>query len=255
MCTLTFAWQVLDTPLAVAANRDEALARPSAPPEVFGDSPRIIAPRDEEAGGTWQGYNDSNLFVALTNRWTEREGSRSRGLLVRDALSYGSAREVLAYVREELRERAYEPFHLLAVDTEDALLVEWDGDLTVHELAPGTYVVVNVGWVGETVGPADAAAPQRIESVFVPGRRPEVGEGQAANARKVLDALVAEPGEGWQSWTDRAGTVLGDHDYGVCLHGDGFGTKSSSLIVPGEWYGFADGPPCETPYESVEGEV
>lgn len=255
MCTLTFAWQVLDAPIAIAANRDEALARPSSPPAVFGESPRVLAPRDEEAGGTWQGYNEEGVFVALTNRWTQREGSRSRGLLVRDALGYGSTRDALAYVREQVCGTDYEPFHLLVADAGEALLVEWDGELAVHELAPGTYVVVNVGWMGQRTGPADAETPQRVESLFVPGRRPAVGREQADNARRVLDAVVAGPGEGWEGWTGRAGAVLGDHDYGVCIHRDGFGTRSSSLVVPGEYFAFADGPPCETPFERVEGEV
>jgi uncharacterized protein with NRDE domain len=93
VCTLVIAWQVLaDAPVAVAANRDEALARPAEPPELIEGDPAIVAPRDAEAGGTWLGYNDRRLLVGLSNRWTEAEiaGERSRGLLVRDLL--GSTR-------------------------------------------------------------------------------------------------------------------------------------------------------------------
>jgi hypothetical protein len=66
--------------------------------------------------------------------------------------------------------------------------------------------------------------------------------------------LRPEPGATSQSWLDRAGSVLGDHEYGVCLHHENFGTRSSSLIRLGTddvTYQFADGPPCETPFEPV----
>ena len=89
MCTLVIAWQALsDAPVAVAANRDEALDRPSSPPSVREGDPRVVAPRDDEAGGTWIGYNERGLFVGLSNRWTDEgpEGERSRGLLVDDLL-------------------------------------------------------------------------------------------------------------------------------------------------------------------------
>jgi uncharacterized protein with NRDE domain len=74
VCTLVFAWQVFtDAPVVAAANRDELLDRPSASPDVIDESPRVLAPRDEEAGGTWIGYNEHGVFVAITNRWTGSE--------------------------------------------------------------------------------------------------------------------------------------------------------------------------------------
>jgi len=61
------------------------------------------------------------------------------------------------------------------------------------------------------------------------------------------------------AWRERAATVLGDHEYGVCIHGDGFGTRSASLIeierqsaesVGNYW--FANGPPCRSRFKRVE---
>jgi hypothetical protein len=275
VCTLTVAWQLFDEPVVVGANRDEAVDRPAAPPAVRGDGTRFLAPRDERAGGTWIGYNEHGLFVAITNRWTRAgvdSGERSRGLLVRDALERESATAAEAFVRLELGERDYEPFHLLVADAERALLFEHDADLAVSEFAPGLYVVVNAGWAARRRGPADAPRPQETESFFVPGRRPELGEAQRTNATGVRDALEPGSGEDADAWLDRAGEVLGDHDYGVCVHenvpasgasggsGDadaspgGFGTRSSSLVKVGSErrYDFANGPPCETGFEQVE---
>jgi len=246
VCTLVLAWQVFaDTPVAVAANRDERLDRPSRPPRASGSEPRIVAPRDEEAGGTWIGYNEHGVFVAITNRWIDADlaGDRSRGLLVRDVLGYETAEAAARFVEGELAERVYEGFNLVIADADATLYLEWDGGLRTRNFEPGVHVVVNVGLDGEFV---------------VPPTRPEAGRQQAENARKVREALQPEPGEGAGAWVERAARVIADHEFGVCIHRNGFGTRSSSLITIGPGgarYRFADGPPCETAYRAVEGQI
>ncbi len=247
VCTLTLAWQAFaDVPVVVAANRDEALDRPSEPPTRRRGSPSFVAPRDVKAGGTWIGVNDAGLFVGITNRWVEVEGGgeRSRGLLVRDALGTESAEEAARLVERAVREHRYEGFNLVLADSSAAILLEWDGRLRVRNLSPGVHVVVNVGADGE---------------FFEPERRPEMGPEQGDNAARILEALWPEPGEGHDVWLDRAKAVLADHNYGVCVHGEGpdgnYGTRSSSLVTVLDGghvgYQFAPGPPCETAYEPV----
>jgi YD repeat-containing protein len=241
VCTLTLAWQVFpDAPVVLAANRDELLDRPSEPPERRNWETAVVAPKDAEAEGTWLGYNEHGLLVTITNRWDGREvdGARSRGLLVRDALASESAEGAVRFVERELDARAYEGFHLLVADSRAALLVEFDGTRRVRRLDPGVHVVVNVGADGEYA---------------IPQYREDAGRQQAENAETVREALRPEPGEEADGWLDRAGAVLGDHDCGVCIHGDGFGTRSSSLIRLGETvrFEFADGPPCENEYGPV----
>lgn len=240
MCTLIVAWQVFDdAPICVAANRDESTDRPSNPPTIRDDDPRVLAPRDERAGGTWLGYNEHGVLVAITNRWVVGEGERSRGLLVDDALSKSSADEAIDHVARELERRTYEPFHLLVADESDCHLVEHGRDDRTRSLDPGVHIIVNVGIDGDW---------------FVPTDRPDVGNRQAENATDVWAELQPREGEDATGWIARAGDVLGDHDYGVCLHGDGFGTRSSSLICLGgrRLFEFADGPPCQTPYKRVD---
>lgn len=252
MCTLTVAYRQFDAPLAVAANRDELYARPSSPPHRW-DDPEILAPRDEEAGGTWAGTNDDGVLAAVTNRWSRDvpDGDRSRGLLVRDALTESSAEAAARLVRRELDTHAYEPFHLLVADRERALLFEHDATDSETRLAPGTYVVGNTGWCGARGGPADADEPQRTRSFFVPRERPDRGREQAANDESVLEALVASAATTATEWLDTAGEILGDHDYGVCIHGETFGTKSATLVEVDETatWRYADGPPCEVPFK------
>ncbi|MBV0922900.1 NRDE family protein [Halomicroarcula limicola] len=245
MCTIVLAWQVFeDAPVAFAANRDERVDRPSEPPAPRHWGSRVVAPADEEASGTWEGYNEHGLLVALTNRWVDADlaGERSRGLLVRDCLGHETAEDAARAVEGALREAEYEGFNLLLADENAALLFEWDGQLAVRNLNPGVHVVVNVGADGD---------------YRIPSGRADAGEEQAANADRLRDHLQAEPGETVDAWLDRAGETIGDHEYGVCVHGDGFGTRSSSLVSLGEHprYDFADGPPCRTAYRPVEGQI
>jgi len=265
VCTLTFAWRVFaDTPLVVVANRDEGVDRPSLPPERVEDERTVIAPRDEEAGGTWIGYNDRGLFAGVANRWVEDPptGERSRGLLVRDLFRQDTALAAARTVERELARRQHDPFTIVVADglagVEDpgpganpvpdddredpvsAILLEYDGSLGTTILEPGVHVVVNVGADG---------------NYRIPRTRPEVGRRQAENADRLRADLAPEPGETATEWRERARAAIGDHEYGVCVHGDGFGTRSSSVLSFGEGgvrYEFADGPPCETDYEDVE---
>lgn len=240
MCTLTIAWQVFpDRPVVAAANRDESYERSAEPPGVY--EPGITAPRDAAAGGTWIGHTDEGLFVGITNRWVSGVASdRSRGLLVRDALRAESAAAAARTVERAVAETAYDGFNLLVADATAAVLLEWDGTLTVTQLEPGVHVLVNVGIDGAYVEPPD---------------RPEAGPRQADDASRLRAHLRPEPGETADGWAERAKTALGDHEFGVCVHGDGFGTVSASLISLGAdgaaRYEFADGPPCETAFEPV----
>ncbi|SMO78951.1 NRDE family protein [Halorubrum cibi] len=245
MCTLTLAWRVFpEAPVALAANRDESLSRASEPPTVRGDDRRFLAPRDAEAGGTWIGVNDAGVVVAVTNRWLEddREGDRSRGLLVEDCLRDPSAESAARAVEQEIADREYDGFNLVIADDAAAFLLSHDGGLTVTRLDPGIHVVGNVGGVvnGET-------------RFAIPGRRADFGEERASSARRIAGVLVPEPGETGDAWLDRASDVLADHGYGACLHGDGYGTRSHTRILtgPDPAVAFADGPPCETSVEPV----
>lgn len=242
MCTLIFAWQVFeDAPLLVAANRDEQLDRPSQPPAWRDWGVDVLAPKDERADGTWMGINEHDVFVGLTNRWLDEQidGDRSRGRLVRDALATESAEAAVRTVERELDERTYDGFYLVAADRNGAFLVETGHTRHVTPLEPGVHIVVNVGADGQY------AVPERLESV---------GREQATNADTIASAVRPEPGEHSDAWQRRTAEILGDHDYGVCIHRESFGTRSASVVAvtdEGMSYEYAPGPPCETAFESV----
>ena len=249
MCTLiAFHGVWADAPLVVATNRDEAYDRPSEPPGWHGGEPAVLAPRDERAGGTWMGANSRGLWIGLTNRraGSNDPGLRSRGLLCRDLLHAGSATEAVSRL-EALRER-YNPFHVVAADADRIVLVEYEsGRPDVRPLRPGCDVVTN---------------------------RPSDEHAEEPKARRVW-RLLYDSGL-WPA--DRGGTapadleaglaaVLADHGTegrdALCLHGERYGTVSAAIWriawpsgaagEPDIRLAFADGPPCTTPFEAVEG--
>jgi uncharacterized protein with NRDE domain len=244
VCTLTFTWQAFEEyPVLVAANRDELFERPSRSPGLIDGERRIVAPTDEEAGGTWIGYNEDGLVAAITNRWidTDLAGERSRGLLVRDALDQRNAEDACRVVERTLDANEYEGFNLLVADANAAILIEYDGGPAIHTLDPGVHVVMNVGY---------------DTSYVIPSARQEAGKRQAENGCQLLEYFQPSPAETGLPWHERARDALGNHEFSVCIHGDTFGTRSSSLIridSDGQgFYEFANGPPCQTDYKPVD---
>jgi uncharacterized protein with NRDE domain len=234
MCTLLVAHRLYpDYPLVVAANRDEKLDRPAGPPRGWTDLPlRVFAPEDLEAGGTWLGINEAGLFAGLTNRFAHGPNPgqlapdrRSRGLLVLDALEEPSAAAAFARLKE-LRGDEHNPFHLVVADGERAFLVWSDGrELSSKELAPGRLHSVTERSYG-------AAPSGRVRALH--GWQPKLQE--------LGPALKVHRGEPFDS---------------TCVHVPdwNYGTRSSTWILYGaegpERFSWADGPPCETPWDDV----
>jgi len=124
MCTLILLRRPdHDWPVLLAANRDEMIDRPWAPPgRHWADRPEVVAGLDHMAGGSWMGLNDHGVVAAILNRRGSlgpAAGKRSRGELVLEALDHAdavSAAEALA----ELRPAAYRSFNLVVADNRDA---------------------------------------------------------------------------------------------------------------------------------------
>jgi uncharacterized protein with NRDE domain len=145
MCLVLVVWRVHPRySCAVAANRDEFHARPTAPAEWWPHRPQILAGRDLEAGGTWLGLTRTGRFAALTNyRDPEQRRAQapSRGTLVTSMLESGATvAEGLAYLRRVGAD--YNAFNLIFSDGERLGIYE-----SVlgrgRELAPGIYGLSN----------------------------------------------------------------------------------------------------------------
>ena len=170
MCVIVLEHRLREAhPLVLLHNRDEAYARPFAPPRLLDVGRGIVAPRDLQAGGSWLGTNKWGLVAAIANRHGEdvEEGTRSRGLIVLDVLRQHDAEHALGWVRDHLDRFAYSGFHLLLADAKRALVVRHRGASVpqplrkedTFEFLPGLYVVTNRHEPG-TVPPPAAARPR-----------------------------------------------------------------------------------------------
>ncbi|MFM7735455.1 MAG: NRDE family protein [Alphaproteobacteria bacterium] len=245
MCTLALFSRVLPgLPLVVAANRDEFLARPTASPGLLSDAPQVFGGRDLVAGGTWLCVRETGLVVGVLNRRTGEppDPSRlSRGSLCADLACSASAADAarsLARVPPD----AHNPFNLLVADRSGAWVGQNRGDRTVvEELPPGTHLLTNLDL-------NDATCPRISHS-----SRHFVAVGERFAADRDRPTLVAGLRE-----------TLADHVTAVddrqptdqiCIHMDGYGTRSSSVVLVDDRarvaFLHADGPPCRVPHERL----
>ncbi len=229
MCTLIVDFQQHPrVPLVIAANRDELRSRPASPTHKWLQEP-FIAPRDDQAGGTWLGLTTSGLFVGVTNRFLAPRDERrqSRGLLVVQALRAPSAR-ALRMQLTDLDPHRFNAFHLLYADADHAFVTWSDGEKVTHEaLGPGLQVVTE-----RSFGNDDSARVALIREHW-PRPTPTAAQLQALLARSTPD--------------DPGGSVCVD------VPEWNYGTRSSvvllrhEVLAQSQWFE-ADGRPDQTPF-------
>jgi uncharacterized protein with NRDE domain len=234
MCTLIVSFrQHVSAPLVVAANRDELRSRPaSGPARWVGED--FVAPRDEQAGGSWLGLTRAGMFVGVTNRYpSERFDDRqSRGSLVVEALKAQSAR-ALHHQLSTLSPTRFNTFHLLYADREAAFVTWNDGAQVHHSVLPvGLHVVTE-----RSLGGEDHGRTQLIERAWPTLATDERDVPTAGALQSLLATRVNDP----------AGSVCVD------VPDFNYGTRSSLVLFvapqlsASRWY-WADGRPDRTPF-------
>ena len=111
MCLLAVQYRLVpESPILVAANREEYFDRPSLTPSIQSGKPRVLCGVDQKGGGTWLGVNQNGLFVGICNRATKMPlfGQRSRGLLALDLLRCGSSAKAMEKAHTEFANTRYE---------------------------------------------------------------------------------------------------------------------------------------------------
>jgi hypothetical protein len=176
-----------DAPIVLLANRDERYDRAFEAPTWRGAGGAVLAPRDLEAGGTWLGVTRRGVLAAITNRRESAHplGTRSRGLLVDEALAHADARSALAWARGHLVREAYAGFNLLLADADDAFVLRHPGaprprvpeEEDVRRLSPGAHALTNLHDLDEVPIP--------------PAGRPRAEEPLAETLRR-LEGLAAD---------------------------------------------------------------
>lgn len=115
MCIAAVAWNPDgETPLLIAANRDEFFARPTEPMHWWPHS-SVLAGRDLKANGAWLGITRQGRFALLTNIRNpalRREGAPSRGDIVKNFLESSVATSTFVAALASIASR-YEGFNFL----------------------------------------------------------------------------------------------------------------------------------------------
>ncbi|QDV23674.1 NRDE family protein [Aureliella helgolandensis] len=146
MCLLAVLYRLVpESPILVAANREEYYDRPSQPPSIQSGKPRVLCGLDQRAGGTWLGVNQHGMFVGVSSRRgnTDPLGARSRGLLAREVLRTGNARKGVDKAMEELMTHRYEGLNLIVCDAESGWVVHADQEPDVVPLEEGLNIIGN----------------------------------------------------------------------------------------------------------------
>jgi len=248
MCTLAIFFKMTDDyPVVIAANRDEYLERPALEPVTLSEIPHVVGGKDLRAGGTWLGVNEHGVVAGLLNRRNEMPANpdaRSRGLLCLDALKMRTSQEAARFVGRQ-RARDYNPFNLLLASREAAYVAYNRVErIEVVELKPGLHLLTNLD-VDDFECPRISTSYAKFATL---GTEPGFKRDPVAR-RVALSRLLADHQTQLDPRTGRPNSL--------CLHIDGYGTRSSSMIFVGredndiEHY-FAAGPPCRTAYEPAE---
>jgi uncharacterized protein with NRDE domain len=258
VCLLIAVFQLVPgAPLMVAANRDERLDRAALAMTVLREAgPRILGGRDELAGGTWLAVNEHGVVAGLTNQPSAdgRDPSkRSRGELPLAFAAYQSAAEAVATVAGELDPARYNPCWMLVGDRQSLFSVgiAGGGPTAVEELGPGLHVLENAALRAPS---AKADLVRRLVGEER-ARQPDPG---VAGMQAALDTVlrihqpaIPEPR------TDATGRTWPPEISAPCVHTEAYGTRSAMTVcLPTAGLPvvrFADGPPCEAPFQEVTG--
>jgi len=234
MCLLAIQYRLVpEAPVLVAANREEYYDRPSRAPSIQSGKPRVLCGIDELAGGTWLGVNQNGLLVACSNRRKSKPPTvpKSRGVLCRELLKCGSARQAVDHAMENLMTGRYDGVNYVCVDAESGWVVHGGDDINVAEMDEG----LNLIGTNDLNDPSDERLGMARRLLTLQMLDSPVKF--LAVASKVFARSPSPPG--------RPSIVIRDKYRG---------TVSSSLVCLGKKprdaiYQFADGPPDKTKYE------
>lgn len=236
MCIMAILYRsAKNTPILVAANREEYFERPTQHPRIQSGTPRVICGIDRQAGGTWLGVNQYGLFCSVLNRRKSVVPAepRSRGLLCRDLLNFRTAREAAEHALRELSSGRYAGANYVCLDAKFGAVVHGGDRVEIVELTPGLHIISS--------GDLDDPSDERHEMLT-----------RMLTLHKLDSAVtfLAVASRAFARKPDSFGRP------GLVTIGGDFGTVSSTLLslprrIQQAVMQYAPGPPSEVPYEDI----
>lgn len=234
MCLLVMAWRVHPRyRLIVAANRDEYHARPTAPMDVWRDSPDLLGGRDLSAHGTWLAVDRRRRLGIITNfrdLQARRPEAPSRGGLIPAWLQADLA--PAAYLaRVEPDAQRYAGFNLLLNDAAGLYYASNRAPAFSKVLPPGVYGLSNL--LLDTPWPKLTRVREKFEQWLA---AQPAAAASAESASEPLFAMLAdrtralpEPASGARPLSPEWVEILSSP---FVVHPT-FGTRCSTLVMVG----------------------
>jgi uncharacterized protein with NRDE domain len=221
MCLISVAWHAhQEFPCVIAANRDEAHARPSAGAQWWQEHPDLLAGRDLVAGGTWFGITRSGRFAAVTNYRNpalQRNSSLSRGSLVAwfltASISVAEGLEHLSRVSGD-----FNGFTLFICDG-TTLGVHESVGARGRELGPGVYGLSN--HLLDSPWPKVTQAKSRLIEALGDAPNEEVLLASLRDERRADEDQLPVTGVGLERERQLSSAFIRSADYG---------TRSSTIV-------------------------
>jgi uncharacterized protein with NRDE domain len=247
MCTIAILIGVADSPVMIAANRDELYARDTRPPQRLAAG--VIGGLDVQSGGTWLALHRAGRFAAVTNQRALAQppaGVRSRGLAVTELAASEDPDRYVA----TLDPRAYASMNLVWGDAErvSVAYLRHDGAKDIVVLPRGVHVLCN-----DTIGAPGFPRGDRL------GRELALLLAESIAFADLESRIIGALGDHERVPIEQVApshlpVELGRELTATCIHSSHYGTRSASLIALERGrvaaYLHADGPPCVTPFVS-----
>ena len=144
MSLLAILYQLVpESPILVAANREEKLERVCPTPSIQSGKPRILASIDQQTGGTYLGVNQAGMFCGLTTRrkMYVPPTPKSRSALCREMLKTNSSRQAVDLALEELDANQYDGANFVVADAESGWVIHAGNDVNVVQLKEGLSII------------------------------------------------------------------------------------------------------------------
>ena len=224
MCLIVFSYKKhAGYRLVFAANRDEFYERPTRPLSFWTDRPDVLAGRDLKGGGTWLGVTRSGRIAAITNFRdipSLRQDAPTRGMLVSNFLT-GSDTPVRYLDQVRSVADRYNGFNLIVGDRESLCYYSNKGG-DMYPLSPGVYGLSN--HLLDTPWPKVRLARDKLQSLLI--NTPDVDSDTLMemlhDVSSPPDAALPDTGIGLE-WERMLSPIF--------IAGDGYGTRSSSVLL------------------------
>ncbi|RLF20027.1 MAG: bifunctional phosphopantothenoylcysteine decarboxylase/phosphopantothenate--cysteine ligase CoaBC [Thermoprotei archaeon] len=229
MCTLIILYKVLeDYPIIALHNRYAQKESVEYPPQRLVMKYTVFCPIELQVKGTWIGFNEKGLFLAVTDQHSgeQKNWIKSRGVLLLNILAnITRSREAKDVIIKELSHGGYKKGNFVILDPHEGYHILYDEKVYVRELKHGFHVFTNVTPIPNVKTPPDildrANKRRRRAEELAREIVTRVAQGEIITIEELLDILKK---------------VAQDHAYGkselsICYHGKDTWTMTSSTIM------------------------